>query len=167
MPRRSVLVALVFAGLSQLSTGCACNRPLFPRLRCLVCGPDGAPPAGPAYSPVSAGAFGPPPVVAGPPVGAPAFSGAGMPGGFSPVGYPAAGMSDLPHGAIPVGPPITTPVGAGPMQGPIMQEPHAALPGKAMPAGFAPLPPTASTPPVFNGPSTPLGFPASGPMPVK
>ena len=70
MTRRTALVALAFAGAAQLSTGCVCNRPLFPRLRCLVCGPTPvgvtSPAPGPDFAPSFASpAYGPPPAPIG------------------------------------------------------------------------------------------------------
>ncbi len=168
MTRRSALVALAFAGAAQLSTGCQCMRPLFPRLReCLGCGsvpaatttaavPVGvglAPP--PAYGPV----FAPPAGDIGGPGCATCESGGPSSGPIAgPVGHPVHSM-----------PPVT---------GPVMLDPTAGYPvqGGPIPAGgpfpgyAAPLsgPPVFSGPPVGSGPpSTLLPPPSATPMPTK
>ena len=160
MPRRSMFVALFLAGpVPVVASGCACDRPLFPRLRCLFdCHPAQtytpaqsyaptpayAPPmAGPAYAapvaqPIAYAPAQPPCVGCGSsPVSH--FGGAPLPPS-APVGYPTT--NELPPGAIPVGPPVS-----GPMTGPQMSEPQAQYPSKAMP-GYA----TAGAPTLLPAP---------------
>ena len=152
MTRRSALVALAFAGAAQLSSGCQCVRPLFPRLReCLGCGPV--------------------PVAAAAPVGLPV--GVAPPPAFSPAFAPPAGDIGGPGCATcaagPVGAPIGHPVQSlSPVTGPVILDPGAVYPVK----GDGPIPGypvPQSGPPLFTGqPSTLLPPPQHAtPMPAK
>ena len=136
MTRRTTLLALAFAALSPFLSGCACYRPLFPRLRCLLSCPAGAPS----------------PVVGAVPVGAPilggghppTFEGAGFPVG-APVGQP--GCANCGPGGSPIGmgtPIQTVPVQFDPHQGAMPAGfPGGGFPGnyqpEAIPAGAAPI----------------------------
>lgn len=153
MTRRSALVALAFAGAAQLSSGCQCVRPLFPRLReCLGCGLTPAPVAAPGL-PVGVGIAPPPaygPAFAGPvgDVGGPGCATCASGAPIGPVGHPVHSMP----------PPVT---------GPVMLDPGAVYPVN----GGGPVPgypvPSAGGP-VFTGPpSTLLPPPNATPMPAK
>lgn len=156
MTRRSLWLAVLLAGPAPVvASGCACDRPLFPRLRCLfACHPAyDAPTATPAYAPT----YAPPvagPAYASPVAHAPAYGQPGCVGCDAPpvAGHYAPGAmaglpstAELPPGAIPVGPP------AAPLTGVPMSEPHAQLPTRVAPGGYATtggIPPTLLPPPV-------------------